>query len=250
MQLRHIAFIGLISARSAAAFTLMGTDSDLKGWDDSNVVFHLNPTDCPSSVGTLFDDAIKVWNEVPNSKLRVSRGADTQTSIQDAINGVATDTPVIFCIPQISAFGVNPDSIPGFATGLRLSGDGHVDYGYLVLNVDPSGLANIQRFDQDLVKVIIAHEVGHVLGFGHSDNTSSLMYYDGTEKKELSLGQDDMDAITYLYPRDELGKDKPLGCAVIGGVYDSSRSLITIILLSFPLMFTFATNLIRRRIRS
>jgi hypothetical protein len=41
------------------------------------------------------------------------------------------------------------------------------------------------------------------------------MYYDATAKGYLGLAQDDIDGITYLYPRNELGQDKIAGCALV-----------------------------------
>lgn len=46
---------------------------------------------------------------------------------------------------------------------------------------------------------ILAHELGHTLGFGHSDSTSALMYYSVTGLG-ASLREDDMVAARWLYP--------------------------------------------------
>lgn len=46
---------------------------------------------------------------------------------------------------------------------------------------------------------ILAHELGHTLGFGHSDSTSALMYYSVTGLGP-SLRDDDMIAARWLYP--------------------------------------------------
>jgi hypothetical protein len=54
--------------------------------------------------------------------------------------------------------------------------------------------------------------MGHGIGFGHSQDTNSLMYYDGSYKQTLSLSYDDETGLVYLYPRDELtGKDSLMG---------------------------------------
>jgi hypothetical protein len=63
--------------------------------------------------------------------------------------------------------------------------------------------------------IIIAHEVGHILGLGHSQDPAALMYYNAGGKAALTLGQDDIDGISYLYPRNELGGDKMMGCALV-----------------------------------
>ena len=44
------------------------------------------------------------------------------------------------------------------------------------------------------------------------------MYYDATSKANLSLSQDDVDGISYLYPRKELSGDKLFGCGTLAVV--------------------------------
>jgi hypothetical protein len=203
-----------LGARVAPAFTLNGA-SAMNGWNTSELVFHLNPANCPGSTEAMIDDALAMWNGVPTAAITLSRG-ETTDSIATVAAGLSADVPAIFCLND-ATFTADPDSIPGFATGSHVSSDQHVDYGYLVLNVRPDGRASIERLDDQLVKVVVAHEVGHVLGLGHSANKGALMYYDATAKTTASLAQDDVDGLTYLYPRDEAGRDKMLGCGVAGG---------------------------------
>jgi hypothetical protein len=70
--------------------------------------------------------------------------------------------------------------------------------------------------DEDYVPA--AANAGHVLGLGHSQVTNSLMYFDATYKATLGLSQDDMDGMSYLYPRNELSGDKPMGCGLVSAV--------------------------------
>ncbi len=45
-----------------------------------------------------------------------------------------------------------------------------------------------------------AHEIGHLLGFGHSSNTLSMMYPEYKSRlKDLQFHQEDIEAIQYLY---------------------------------------------------
>ena len=46
---------------------------------------------------------------------------------------------------------------------------------------------------------VIAHEIGHALGLGHTEDKSALMYYRTVDQRS-HLGQDDIDGINYLYP--------------------------------------------------
>src|SRR5690606_29136124 len=71
------------------------------------------------------------------------------------------------------------------------------------------------NFDRTQLKIILAHEIGHILGLGHSHDESALMYYNASAKEDLNLAQDDIDGITYLYPSDELDGADLAGCGMV-----------------------------------
>ena len=208
--------IGL-SSQSGLAFTLMGGAAPTIGWSQSHVQFHLNPENCPANVVSLLEKAFAVWNGVPTSSLRVSQGSDTGSNIEQVLAGTIDETPSIHCSTNMAALGLNPDVIPGVAMGARFDSRGSIVTGALVLNVQDGAGANINTFDPDLTVDVITHEIGHVLGLGHSADKNALMYYDASARTAASLAQDDVDGITYLYTRDEFGPDAAFGgCAVIG----------------------------------
>jgi hypothetical protein len=236
----------LADSYSAFSFTLNTPNSSARGWDRQEVELLLNTTNCPAGVEDLIESAMDVWNGIESSNLRVKFGGYTTATVEEVAAGNSTEVPAIFCLQNMNQFeaSLDPNSIPGYATGARLDGDGYINYGYIVLNAQPGARANISTFNSDIVKVVVAHEIGHLLGLGHSEDTKALMYYDASAKGKLGLAKDDVDGMTYLYPRNELGKDKIFGCSTIG---QSGRNLQNSLVLTFILFAPLGTFLIRRR---
>lgn len=240
----------LITPVSALSFTLTTTQSDQHGWDRNDVELLLNPTNCPAGVEDLIEKSMAVWNGVGTSNLKLSFGGYTTATLAEVNTGASGEVPAIFCVSDLSAVApsLDPHSIPGFATGARVDSDGYINYGFIILNAQSGARANISTMDADVVKVVLAHEMGHLLGLGHSADTNALMYYDASAKTTLGLAKDDYDGITYLYPRDELGKDKMLGCATIGSKAKpfSEKGYLVLLLLGLPLASAALVRILRR----
>jgi hypothetical protein len=81
----------------------------------------------------------------------------------------------------------------------NISGDKIVGSVVLLNDTASTYLKNKSRSEKVSV---IAHELGHAFGLGHSPVKDSLMYY-STIDLRTNLGADDMDGITYLYPKNQ-----------------------------------------------
>jgi hypothetical protein len=202
MFFRLLVNAGLLFPSATLAFTLI--TSNMKGWDKDEVKFFLNPADCSVSAGRIeeaIEHAVNLWNSVPSSRLRATYMGQTSDT------GRAPD-PVISCMTSgiEGAVGV----------GIISTGGGVIQSGEIQLNSIPDDVGNIAATTDAQLDIALAHEMGHVFGLGHSTAESSLMYYTLGSKERLSLSQDDIDGMTWLYPRNEPG-DGFLGCGSLGG---------------------------------
>ncbi len=224
-MIRYLPVLLAILPVSASAFTISGSgNSDLRGWAADPVSFKLNPAGCSIDQATLeqaIRDALSLWNGVPTSRLSVEYGGTTTVSLAQASADSVSDEvvaqgPYIFCSTNFTADsgGAPADSVPG--VGTFSSPAGQIVHGYLILNSTSGGAANIAELSTTTLSIIMAHELGHVLGLGHTSDTTALMYYDASARTKLSLSQDDMDGISYLYPRSE--PSGAFGCGTLAAV--------------------------------
>jgi len=206
----------LVTVSSANAFTFSSADPMQTGWQARPLSFYVNHTDCPATIDQNLQAAFDVWNSVTSSSLKLVLGAESTQTAAQILAGTATEVPLVVCDKTFSAdVGVDGDSIPGVG---KLGGTSFrpISSGGLILNVESGKDVNINNLSNTLINVVSAHEIGHVLGLGHSTDVDSLMYYDASQKGRLALSQDDIDAITFLYPRNELKHPAMIGgCGAI-----------------------------------
>lgn len=160
----------------------------------------------------MIDPAVeKFWNRVPTSKLRLKFGgfSNTTTNISTGRLCAPTDDEcitdagatviapvkdiVIACNNNSNNFkdpNVLAVTIPNNFSGKKIVGS------VILINDWSTSFANLSRSDKIGV---IAHEIGHAIGLGHTDDKAALMYY-RTVNLRKTLGEDDMRGVSYLYP--------------------------------------------------
>jgi hypothetical protein len=234
----------LLFPASAHAFTIWNVGTELAaGWETKTLSVDVDPG-CAASQAIMnaLDTGVGVWNNIPTADLKLSVGNKNHAlpggSITPYLNGTQNyvGNPLIYCDTNFDAdSGLTPTAqgtgIPGEDMPPTLSCDPGSTFckitgGLVLLNLDPGDATNVDKIAAvvpALPALIIAHELGHAIGFGHSADSAALMYFDASKKTALKLAQDDIDAISYLYPRNELGGDKIFGCGTVAVVGRGGR---------------------------
>lgn len=180
----------------------------------------------PEEILDLAEQAVDIfWNTVSTSRLRLVRGSVVSLSSDFKTEVACTnDTSDGTCIPndalkvdQDILIACNNETGQNFTStsilGLTVNNNVTPPYirGSLFLLNDIPGTKLADYSDDEWIS-ILAHEIGHGIGLGHTPNEWALMYYLKMENR-VALGQDDIDGMSYLYP-----KSQPLGCGTIAPV--------------------------------
>ncbi|MGK5082013.1 matrixin family metalloprotease [Bdellovibrionota bacterium FG-1] len=187
-----------LQAVQAQAFTLMIDPKKDQFWQKDALTVHVDSATCSGYPNTpnIVDRGMGCWNGVPTSRIKFSLSNDEHADV------------VIFC-GDIS-IGPLAETQMGYS-GTDLGGPKRI------IQVDVIIDTLVLEKNDDYAAMIACHELGHALGLGHSMDSEAVMYSNPTPvHMTATLGQDDIDAATVLYPRNELGGGQiPLGCATV-----------------------------------
>lgn len=219
--MRFVWIMALLGMGNAYGFTLGGTNGALRGWDKKDISFAVNYSNCTDmsegALNTAIDKAVQLWNSVPTASITLHRGMQvgvTAATAADPDINFEQDA-VITCSNDFSTDFDHLSSPPGAGVvggiGGFISTAGRISKSYVVLN-STGAAADITQLSDTKLAILIAHEMGHALGLGHSGEESALMYYSIGSKTELNLSEDDMAGLAYLYPRNEFFDHGILGC--------------------------------------
>lgn len=220
-----IAFAILNLSFSPLGNTFTLTLPQTKGYANPEITIMINQASCPAELdlSKIVKDAVEVWNRVPWSKLKLTVGGKTTTA-------TSSFPPVAYCDPTIT----------GSTLGLGGSAGNSENYlvrGSLRLNTNAGTAGYVLDQNYDQIVLVAAHEIGHVLGIGHSNDDFALMNYTIGEKTTMNLSQDDIDAVSYLYARDELsGQEMMGGCAGIRNIKSTQHPWMTLLFLLVPFL--------------
>jgi len=211
-----------------------------------------------SEMLSIIDDAISdFWNTVSVSSLYLENKGVKDVGSEFQTDAICTNSGGSGCSP-------NPDLNvnSGIVIACNIdSSDENFSAGVLGLSL-PINSSNTQingsvvllndRADSELINLerhemvaVVAHEIGHALGFGHSTEKRALMYASLVTKR-TKLGLDDIHGVSYLYPIESSVQT----CLSIGPEGTHSSLLGSLLFLIFWFFWRFSKKLSKASPRS
>ncbi len=210
-------------------------------FNDKEVKIYITSNSTCTNAGISKEDLLdiavsgakKFWNKVPTSNLRLKRGGIYNTSDTKFLTEKLcakddeTTCPTATSVPTVNdiVIACNNDTTDNFPSNVflaisaptKVSGKSIKGSVVLINDTATSTFGNLSRSEMESV---LAHEIGHAVGLGHSNKDEALMYYENSDSMKR-LSQDDINGITYLYP------NKMNGCAPLAGLFGGTMVLKT-----------------------
>lgn len=179
------------------------------------------------------------WNKVATSAILINTGGFKAVNINadsysEALEKAGTNTIILGCSTNSTIFTVASNLASG-----RIDWNNPSRAVMLINNTVGSYVSLLSRKQK---RILIAHEMGHALGLGHSSSTDALMYFDLTNQSLDTLHKDDIDGITYLYPH-----SAPGACGTIDTSSSTPKDFGGNILIGFILSFAILSLLSKMR---
>lgn len=204
-----IALWGALVSQAFAFTVLPSAGSDGARWREQPVRFNVNYEFSPYSpdrLDAILMSAFEVWNSVATSTLRLEIGDATTANSEDFLSARTNETAIVFDPNFATTIGADSTVL---AVGTAINVGDRYTQGFIVINAFARGVGT----DTERLRVILAHEIGHAVGLGHTSDEAALMY--PYAQRISQLGQDDVSGISYLYPRKEGLDGAPFGCGTI-----------------------------------
>jgi hypothetical protein len=213
-----------------------------------SVVFKTNVDGAPPQVENDVVAATNAWSSVPGCSLRVTYGGTTHGC---GLFGLDGENTISFnnCDGYFNGSGLCSSGILAVTSIANYDRfqtrviNGVTFFKALESNLTFNPFASCYFSEHIKLQEIMTHEMGHGLGLFHSwdvtfpgtpsasDQVATMYWVAHFDNRGASLRQDDMDAITFIYPSQGGGpgpltivSSSPLGIATVGSAF--SRQLI------------------------
>lgn len=212
-------FITALFLSSFQSYAFRLNTSNGAAYNSSTIRFYVTSNSTCTNAGvdqnellSIAKEAVdKFWNRVSTSDIRLESGGIFETSDSLFLTGeLCPEQSSSSCgssiVPYISrlliacnsetSINFPSDDFIAISAPTRLSGKKILGSVVLINDTATSPFAGLSRSEKVSV---LAHEIGHALGLGHSNKSEALMYFSNADKISR-LSQDDIDGISYLYP--------------------------------------------------
>lgn len=209
--------------------------SNLKAWTLANgSIAHFPSDSIPLNVATndscsnagishaellneAFEAAEQYWNQAPTSRLRFRKGetkAVDAYSVNTGASGATKGEILIGCKNEADFASIGAIAVGGNSLAFP---DGTITKAYV--SIDGSASSTYDSLSKTERLAVLAHEIGHAIGLGHSE-ADSLMYYSVVPTRE-KLSEDDIAAVSFLYPNRADSLDVLGSCGTIASIGDN-----------------------------
>jgi hypothetical protein len=206
---------------SSQAYGFRLNTSNAASFNQNNVAFYVTSNSTCTNAGITPAELLSVtseaaanyWNKVPSSRLKLRYGGIYETTDPLFLTGElcpeqSSSTCPTNSVPNVSKLLIacNSNTTTNFpnssyiaiSTPTLLQGQSIKGSVILINDTASSPFSTLSRAERVSV---LAHELGHAVGLGHSNKSQALMYFENADKISR-LSQDDIDGISYLYPRE------------------------------------------------
>jgi len=208
--------------REEAPFTLLGSPAARWFEGDTNlpVNMRVNLSLSPAGAGTAVQAALNAWTGVSGASFKFQNAGSTSSAglVYDGVSAISFGDPRGQITQPTRSTCVNPTTGKPYCSGVLAIGgyyrsgseaDTKVVNGqkyYKIIEGDlvfADGWENCHNgFDNSLnVAEVATHELGHVIGLGHSADSTATMYaYAHFDGRGASLRADDIAGLKAIYP--------------------------------------------------
>lgn len=235
--MKKLLLIFFLFSNTSFGFTL---NSYADPWNNGELEILVNTAGCTASILPAVKAAVDLWNSVPFSGLRLSYKESSSITAANLLS-----SSIVY--PNQAGLACQTTSGAPFTSGSTLGVGSYqniagVREGAMILNSTSNG-GDISNYSALFLEIVVAHEMGHMLNIGHSQLQGSLMYYNISGKTELSLHSDDMNAMAYLYPRNEFFDEGLMGCGLVQQSKTPRFPIVSFFFLFLPLVLAFLFKL-------
>lgn len=165
-------------------------------------------TSADELVGLVNSAVNDFWNTIPTSRLQLEDGGFLETNDTDFVTGELClsggscgGTPIPAVSEIVITCNTNATNFPGGTSLIALTlptviSSRNVKGSVIAINANNNSFGSLSR---DKKIAVIAHEIGHAIGLGHTGKSENLMYHSVVPVRDR-LGQGDVDGLTWLYP--------------------------------------------------